>query len=72
MRQFLAVAILGTTLAVTASAAFADDRSGGVQDYDRSPRVTNPTNQNASPISGTAGKFAAPIRQSRNTDHERP
>ncbi len=26
MRQFLAVAILGATLAVTASAAFADDR----------------------------------------------
>ncbi len=70
MRQFLAAAILGTTLAVAASAAFADDHSGGVQD--RPPQITSPTNQNARPISGTAGKSGATIRQGGNTDHERP
>ncbi len=70
MRQFLAAAILGTTLAVAASAAFADEHSGGVQD--RPAQITDPTNQNARPISGPAGKVATTIRQGSHIDYERP
>ncbi len=40
MRQFLAAAILGAVLAVTASVAFADERSGGVYADERRPGIS--------------------------------
>ncbi len=66
MRQFLAVAILGATLAVTASSAFADDRG--------SDRVVQGSTtldaQNATPSPAMAGEFTLPQRTI--ADHERP
>ncbi len=40
MRQVLAAVILGAVLAVTASAAFADERSGGVYVSERFQAIT--------------------------------
>ncbi len=40
MRQILAAVILGAVLAVTASAAFADERSGGVYVSERFQAIT--------------------------------
>ncbi len=65
MRQFLAVAILGATLAVTASAAFADDRG--------SDRVVQGSTtfaaENAAPSNAMANEFTLPQR--KIADHER-
>ncbi len=69
MRQFLAVAILGATLAVTASAAFADERGN-----DRLTQVSNGGNAalvapKTAPIQAMAREFSLPTRTI--ADHER-
>ncbi len=69
MRQFLAVAILGATMAVTASSAFADERSGGVQDRVVQGSTTFAV-QDAAQSHVTAGEFTLPKRMI--ADHERP
>ncbi len=66
MRQFLAVAILGAALAVTASAAFADDRGS-----DRVVQgITTFAVQNAAPSQAMAGEFT--LLKRTIADHERP
>ncbi len=69
MRQFLAVAILGAALAVTASSAFADDRGSDrvIQD---STTLTQPNaTQTAASSDAMAGEFKHP--QKVVVDHER-
>ncbi len=73
MRQFLAVAILGTTLAVTASSAFAESERehGSNRVTQGGTTVTQPnTTQSAASSGARAGGFTLPHRTIE--DHERP
>ncbi len=66
MRQFLAVAILGATLAVTASAAFADERGNDRLTQSGNAAFVAPK---TAPIQAMAREFSLPTRTI--VDHER-